>query len=253
MTKLIKKILKLVGIFLIIFFIVIIFASYNHIEDGYNMYKEAISNKSIEDMVKEVEQKEDYTKIEDIPKIYINSVVAVEDHRFFEHKGIDVIAILSAIALDFTNKKAVAGGSTITQQLCKNVYFTQERTIERKIAEVFMAHQLEENLTKDKILELYINSIFYGNGFYTIKSASKGYFDVEPINLSKYQATMLAGIPNAPSLYNPKNSLELAKERQKQVLFALVKYGYISQDEKEEILNEDIDLSKYEKSEKENI
>ena len=108
-----------------------------------------------------------------------------------------------------------------------------------------MAHKLEENISKDKILELYINAIFYGNGYYNIKSASIGYFGVEPINLTDYQATMLAGIPNAPSLYNPKNSLELAQKRQKQVLYSMVKYNYITEEQRDMILNEDIDLSMY--------
>ena len=245
MTKKFKKLFKLFAIFILIIIILLLIKTYQYVSTGYNMYKVALENKSIEQMINEIESQENYTKLEDVKKIYLDAVIAVEDHRFYEHKGIDIFAIMSAIALDFANNKAISGGSTITQQLCKNVYFTQERKIERKIAEIFMAHKLEENISKDKILELYINAIFYGNGYYNIKSASIGYFGVEPINLTDYQATMLAGIPNAPSLYNPKNSLELAQKRQKQVLYSMVKYNYITEEQRDMILNEDIDLSMY--------
>ena len=119
----------------------------------------------------------------------------------------------------------VEGGSTITQQLAKNMYFTQEKKITRKIAEVFMSYEIEKNYSKDEILELYVNTIYYGNNYYNIKSASLGYFDKLPKDLNSSECTMLAGIPNAPSLYNPKASPKLAKQRQKQVIQKMIKYG----------------------------
>lgn len=214
---------------------------------GYDMYREAIQVKPMIEMIAEIEQKENYTLIKDVPQIYINAVIAVEDHRFFSHKGVDLLSIGRAILTNIRNTGLIEGGSTISQQICKNVYFTQDRRLERKFAEIFAAIELEKNCKKEKILELYFNTSFYGNGYYTLSEASRGYFGKEPIELSDYEATMLAGIPNAPSLYNPVKSLTLAKQRQNQVLYAMVKFGYLTEEEKQEILNENIDLSRFEK------
>ncbi len=233
MKKIFKILLK--SFFLILLIGTIIIGSY--IKIGYDMYKDALSKTPISEMAKRIEAKENYTKLEDIPKIYKDAVVAVEDHRFYEHSGIDYIAITSAIINDLSLGYAKEGGSTITQQLCKNEFFTQERKLTRKFAEIFMSAKVESELSKDKILELYINSCFYGNNCYTLKEASKLYFDKEPIELSDNEATLLAGVPNAPSLYNPIYSIELAKQRQKQVLYAMVKYNYITSEERAEILN----------------
>lgn len=242
-----RKLLKLVWRILLLFLIIGIIIVGKYVKKGYDMYLIAINEKPISVMVAEIESKENYTKISDVPKIYKNAVIAVEDHRFYSHNGIDFLSIIRAIFTNIRNADLIEGGSTISQQICKNVYFTQERKLERKFAEIFMALELEKSCDKDKILELYFNTSFYGNGYYTLKEASKGYFNKEPINLSAYEATMIAGIPNAPSVYNPVNSLELAKERQNQVLNAMVKYNYLTEDEKENILNEPIDLSKFEK------
>lgn len=212
------------------------------------MYKTAINEKPILDTIAEIEKKENYTHIEDVPQIYIDAVIAVEDHRFYSHKGIDFMSIGRAIVTNIKNLDLIEGGSTISQQICKNVYFTQDRSFERKFAEMFMALELEKNCDKEKILELYFNTSFYGNGYYTLAEASRGYFEKEPMELSAYEATMLAGIPNAPSLYNPVKSLTLAKQRQSQVLYAMVKYGKITEEEKQEILNEEIDLSRFEEN-----
>lgn len=210
------------------------------------MYQEALKTKPILEMVEEIENKENYTKIEDVPKIYKDAVIAVEDHRFYMHQGIDFLSIGRAIVTNIKNLDLIEGGSTISQQICKNVYFTQDKQLERKFAEMFMAVKLEKSCNKDKILELYFNTSFYGNGYYTLSEASRGYFDKEPIELSDYEATMLAGVPNAPSLYNPKKSIKLAKQRQKQVLSAMNKFGYLDKNEVEKILNEAIDLSRFE-------
>ena len=242
-----KKVFKLIYKTIILFLIIIVINVSRYVKDGYEMYKTALKNKSIIEMVSEIEAKESYTKLAEVPQIYINAVIAAEDHRFYLHKGVDFLSICRAIFTNIKNADLVEGGSTISQQICKNVYFTQERRLERKFAEIFMAVELEKNCNKDKILELYFNTSFYGNGYYTLKEASKGYFNKEPLELTNYEATMIAGIPNAPSLYNPVYSLELAKQRQNQVLLAMVKIGYITAKEKEEIQNEYIDLSKFEK------
>ena len=199
------------------------------------MYKNALDDCSITEKVKSIKTQESYSKIENLPKTYINAVIAVEDHRFYEHHGIDIIAINRAILHDIKNKNLNEGGSTITQQLAKNIYFTQEKKLERKIAEMFMAFKLEKGLEKDEILELYLNTSYFGRGYYNIKDASNGYFNKEPDQMNDYESTLLAGIPNAPSIYS--NNDELAHQRQNQVLDQMVKYEYITEDEKEIILS----------------
>lgn len=227
-----KKFVK----FLIILILILTSLGLLIIGNGYNMYKEAIQEMPIQEKVEEIRQKENYTKLSELPQIYINAVISVEDHRFYEHNGIDVIAIGRAIINDIKAMSFVEGGSTITQQIAKNEYFTQEKKITRKVAEVFVAFELEKQYTKNEILELYINTIYFGNGYYNIKDAAKGYFGKSITNLSDSECIMLAGIPNAPSVYAPTQNPELAKQRQKQVAEKMVKYGYLTEKEKEEIL-----------------
>ena len=184
-----------------------------------------------------IKEKENYTQIDELPENYINAVLAVEDHRFYKHGAIDIISISRAILKDIQEMSFAEGGSTITQQLAKNIYFTQEKKITRKVAEVFMAIEIEKNYpNKDDILELYLNTSYFGDGYYTVKEASIGYFGKEPAEMTDYESIMLAGIPNAPSVYAPTKNLELAKQRQKQVADAMVKYGYITQEEIDKIL-----------------
>ena len=205
---------------------------------GYDMYKEAIQETPLEEKVEEIKSKENYTKISELPQMYLNAVISVEDHRFYKHSGIDIIAIGRALINDIKAMDFVEGGSTITQQIAKNEYFTQEKRITRKIAEVFMAFEIEKNYLKDEILELYINTIYFGNGYYNIKDACEGYFGKSPNEMTEGECIMLAGIPNAPSVYNPKENPKLAKERQKQVADKMVEYGYLSKEKEDEILEE---------------
>lgn len=205
---------------------------------GYDMYKEAIQETPLEEKVEEIKSKANYTKISELPQMYLDAVISVEDHRFYKHSGIDVIAIGRAIINDIKAMDFVEGGSTITQQIAKNEYFTQEKKITRKIAEFFMAYEIEKNYLKDEILELYINTIYFGNGYYNIKDACEGYFGKSPNEMTEGECIMLAGIPNAPSVYNPKENPKLAKERQKQVADKMVEYGYLSKEKEDEILEE---------------
>lgn len=218
-----KKVLKLLGCFL--FFLVIFF----YIGKGYLLYKEALNTISLPDRIEMVKSKKNYCFIEDVPQIYVDALIAVEDHRYYQHHGIDYIAITRAFIHDLQALEFIEGGSTITQQLAKNLYFSQEKKIERKIAEIFMAYKLERELSKKEILELYMNTSYYGDGYYTIKEASLGYFGKLPIKMDEYEAIMLAGIPNAPSKYAPTKNLKLAQERQIQVLKRMVKYHYIDE------------------------
>lgn len=203
---------------------------------GYQMYKNAINKMPLKDKITTIRQKGDYTKIDDMPQIYLKAVVSVEDHRFYKHFGIDVISIGRAFVNDIKKMKFVEGGSTITQQLAKNIYFTQDKKIVRKVAEIFMAFSIESNYNKNEILELYLNTSYFGNGFYSVKSASLGYFNKLPKDMNDSESIMLAGIPNAPSLYNPIQNKNLAIERQRQVINKMIKYGNLDKVEAEKII-----------------
>lgn len=230
--------MKKIIIILIAFVTIICCTAFPFIKSGYDMYRNAINVVPLEEKVEEIRNKDNYAKISEIPQTYINAVIAVEDHRYYIHNGIDIIAICRAAFNDIKSMSLVEGGSTITQQLCKNIYFTQEKKLERKIAEVFMAWKMERTLDKDEILELYFNTSYFGNGYYTIKEASLGYFDKLPKDLSDSECIMLAGIPNAPSVYALNVNPKLAKERQIQVVKKMLQYGYISKEDANKIINE---------------
>ena len=230
MKKIIKRIILII-ILIIVFIVALI--TYK----GYTIYKQALDKISVTDKVAEIKSKENYTKLEDLPEFYKNAVIAVEDHRFYKHGAIDPIAIARAIWTNIKSFELREGGSTITQQLAKNIYFTQEKTALRKIAELFMAFEIERNCDKDQILELYLNTSYFGDGYYCVKDAANGYFDKEPIDMNEYESSMLAGIPNAPSVYAPTKNPDLASQRQRQVLERMVEYGYITEYKKNEIIN----------------
>lgn len=229
--KIIKKI-----IFVVI--LVAISISLLVIGNGYNMYKEALEQMPLSKKVVSIIEKENYAKIDEIPQIYKDAVISVEDHRFYKHNGIDIIAIGRALVNDVKAMDFVEGGSTITQQLSKNIYFTQEKKVTRKIAEVFMAFEIEKEYDKDQILELYLNTSYFGDGYYTVKEACKGYFNKELNEMTDYECILLAGIPNAPSVYAPTKNPELSKQRQKQVINKMIEYGYLTQNEADMILKQ---------------
>lgn len=190
---------------------------------GYLKYKDAINTLSLSDAVEQVRSKESYVKLEDICTDYKNAVVAVEDHRFYSHKGIDIISMLRATYVNIRSSSLTYGASTITQQVGRLLYFTQEKSPIRKTAEIFVAFDLEKNYSKDEILELYLNIIYFGNGYTGIKNASYGYFNKAPKDLTFYEATYLAGLPNAPSVYSENE--KLGEERRLQVVEAVNKYS----------------------------
>ncbi len=229
-----KKFLKILMILLLIGLSIALLI----IGNGYTMYKEAIENEPLEEKVAEIRSKESYTEFSELPQMYVNAVISVEDKRFFKHGGIDIIAIGRAAINDIKAMSYVEGGSTITQQLAKNMYFTQEKIMERKIAEVFMAWEIEANYSKEDIFELYVNSIYFGDGYYTVKEACEGYFNKEISEMTDYECIMLAGIPNAPSVYAPTVNPELAKQRQRQVMDKMIENGYLTEEEANEILKQ---------------
>lgn len=199
--------------------------------EGYNMYNEVINEISIEEKITEIKADENYVSIEDIPEDFIEAIISVEDHRFYNHNGIDIIATGRVVLTNLSKGRIVAGGSTITQQLAKNMFFSFEKKYARKVAELLVAFQLEDKLSKAEILELYSNIIYFGNGYYGITEASNGYFEVGSKELNKEQAIVLAGIPKSPNVYNPENSSHKTIGRAELVLQSMVNSGFISIDE----------------------
>ncbi len=202
---------------------------------GYRYYTKALDEKPLFDRVKEVTSKERYTPFSELPKVYVDAVIATEDRRFYEHGAVDFIAIGRALYTNIRDKEFDEGGSTITQQVAKNVVFSQEKKVERKLGEVFAAYELEKNYSKDEIFALYVNSSYFGDGYYCIYDASMGYYNKEPKDLDLNEASMLAGIPNAPSLYSPTVNIDLAKQRQAQVLDKMLGERYITKEQAEEV------------------
>ena len=227
------KIVKRIIIFIALIILLIgAFITYR----GYSIYKTAIEEVSIKDKIAQIQSEENYTKLDQLPQFYKDAVVIVEDRRFYNHGALDYRGIARAIWTNIKSLELREGGSSITQQVAKNIYFTQEKTALRKIAEIFMAFELEKTCDKDTILEIYVNTSYFGSGYYGIKEASIGYYDKEPIDMNEYESSMLAGVPNAPSAYDPSKHPDLAEQRQEQVLNKLVRYEYITEKEKEEIL-----------------
>ena len=198
---------------------------------GYQMYRGALDQQSLADTVDAIRAQPGYTPLSGLPQLYLNAVIAVEDHRFTQHGGIDLIAITRAALYDLATGSLNQGGSTITQQVAKNLFFTQEKQFVRKVAEVFMAFALERSYTKGEILELYVNTIYFGDGYYGVYDACAGYFGKTPAEMTSYEATLLAGIPNAPSIYSLSANPDLAAQRQSYVVRQLVKYGYLTDEE----------------------
>lgn len=198
---------------------------------GYVGYKNATADRPVTQAIGEVQAQANYTPLENIPVIYKNAVIAIEDHRFYDHGGFDVIATARALLHNALADEVREGGSTITQQLAKNLYFDNSPSFTRKLAELFVARAIEKEYSKDQILAAYINCIYYGDGYYNIYDASMGYFGVMPAYLSDDQATFLAGVPNAPSLYAPTVNLTLARERQQQVLRAMIDNDMLTREE----------------------
>lgn len=203
---------------------------------GFVKYHKATHEMPLDEKIAEIRANENYTEISDIPKTFINAMVAVEDRRFFKHGGFDIIGVARATYVNIKSRDLAEGGSTITQQLAKNLYFPQDSTPSRKIAELYMAFKLEKTLTKYEILELYFNVIYYGKGCYNIHDAAEVYFGKSPSDMTDSECTLLAGIPNAPSVYS--NNTELARNRQEKVLRSMLKSGYITEKEMKDILDE---------------
>ena len=198
---------------------------------GFSTYSAKLKEKPLVNRIEEITSDEHFVKFGDMSADYRNAVIAVEDHRYYDHGPVDFIGIGRAIFNNIRYGELREGGSTITQQVAKNIFFSHEQTFTRKLGEIFAAFDLEKNYTKNEIFELYVNTAYFGDGYYGIYDASYGYYNKSPKDLNLDEASMLAGIPNAPSLYSPNVNLNLAKKRQAHVINKMLEYGYISQDQ----------------------
>lgn len=198
---------------------------------GQFYYSKALKEKPLITRVDEITNQENFVIFEEMSSYYRNAVISVEDHRFYDHGPVDFIAIARAIFTNIKNGELQEGGSTITQQVVKNVVFSQEKSLLRKVGEIFAAYDLEKNYTKKEIFELYVNTAYFGDGYYGISEASYGYYNKSPKDLNLDEASMLAGVPNAPSVYAPTINPNLAKKRQYHVLNTMTEYGYITKEE----------------------
>lgn len=184
-----------------------------------------------------------YVEDKDIPEVLKDAFIVLEDQEFYSHKGIDFTAIVRAYLANMRNGAIVEGASTITQQLAKNVFLTNDVTWERKITEMFIANNLEEQFSKNEILEFYINNIYFGNGYYGIQAAAEGYFNKDISELSVSELTFLAGIPKNPSRFDPVTKYETAIERRDFILKQLYANGSISGLEYYEAIEDEVILN----------
>ena len=192
---------------------------------GYRDYREAVEEIPLTEKIAQIQSNPEYVTIDEISGDFQRAIVAVEDKRFYRHGALDPIGFGRAVVTNLRNQEFSEGGSTITQQVAKNLYFSNEKRLTRKIAEALVAMDLEKEYSKDEILEFYCNIIFFGQSYYGISEASYGYFGKSPGNLTFEESAMLAGIPQAPSIYNPVDHPENAKARQAVVLEILEENG----------------------------
>ncbi len=171
--------------------------------------------------------------LNELPPALSQAVMATEDRRFYSHFGLDIIGLARATYANITAGHIVQGGSTLTQQVAKNLFLTPDRTLKRKVQELLLALWLEQKFSKDQILTVYLNRVYLGAGTYGVEAASRRYFRKSAKNLSTYEAAMLAGLLKAPSRYNPARSPKRARERTEQVLVNMVAAGYLSEQDKE--------------------
>lgn len=200
--------MKIKKTIIVIIAIIIMITSSNIIFKGFSMYKEAVSEVPLKKRIKQLKDKKSYTKLENISNDFKRLVIKSEDDDFYSHFGINIESTLRAISVNIKNFSFTQGGSGITQQLAKNLYFTFEKKLSRKVAEIFVVFKLEKNYTKNEILEFYCNIAYFGYGNYGIKESSLYYYNVEPKDLTLKQSKALVKTLKSPNNYNPKDIKE---------------------------------------------
>lgn len=224
--------MKKVTVFLMVFVSIFITSFNGCLNSNTSQYK--IDN----DLIKQISSKNsNYITINNIPSNLKNAVISVEDKRFYTHNGFDYISIGRALCKNIKAGKVKEGGSTITQQLAKNLFLSNDRTFKRKFQEVSFTMELERKYTKDQILEMYLNVIYYGSNTYGVQNASRKYFNKDLKDLSLDECAMLAGIPQCPNVYNPDKHINNAIQRQKIVLKTMQRNGYLDKIPKVFVIN----------------
>jgi 1A family penicillin-binding protein len=186
------------------------------------------------------EQNQINISLEEIPSSFLAAVIAIEDKNFYNHHGVDFTGILRALLTNVREGKIAAGGSTITQQTAKNLFLTNERTLTRKIKELFYAIQLERQYSKDEIITMYCNTIYFGQGAYGVEVAARTFFGKHARELTLAESALLAGLPQWPNGYNPYVNTEAAQNRQKMVLNRMVEENMITSGEKDEAVQQEL-------------
>lgn len=238
MRKFLKGILSII-LGIIILAIIVVLAYLGII---YNEVNTEIKAGKIEKTVEGIRSRNTYVKKDKIDELYLKAVIAAEDRRYYSHGAVDVVGFSRAMYNNIISMKLKEGGSTITQQLSKNIFLDQRAEIDRKIKELFYSIELEKKYSKNDILELYVNTSYFGAGYYGIGPATKGYYDKTPEKLSLNEAAFLAGVPNAPSVYNPYEHYDLAVQRRNIVLKKMVFNGDITQQEAIIVYNERLNV-----------
>lgn len=199
------------------------------LKQGYDVYQSKVAALPVESAFSTIINSEDYAQFQQLPADYVNAVTSVEDHRFFFRRGIDIIAIGKAFLENVTSGSIVRGGSTITQQVAKNIYFDMSQVLSRKIAEVFFVNDIESKYDKETIFSVYVSIINFGDGYFGIKDAAQGYLNKDVSDLTLCESALLAGLPQSPANYQLSNHSEATYNRYLQVLAAMVEYDHITQ------------------------
>ncbi len=197
---------------------------------------------NMDEVIDPIRQKPEYVPIANMSRDLPAALVAIEDHDFYNHGAIAVEGIMRAAFVNMTSGEIVQGGSTLTQQFVKNVFLTHEQTMERKIEEAVLSLMLEEDYTKEEILELYLNTTYFGAGAYGVSQATRTYFGKAPSAVTLAEAAVIAALPYAPSALNPLENPIECKKRQLLVLSAMRKYNLINEDQLNEARSEKIEL-----------
>ena len=185
----------------------------------------------------------DKVELKDVPDELKEALIATEDKNFYHHHGYDLLGIARSSVQNVIARHTVQGASTLTQQLARILFLSNERTITRKVKEIEVAARIEKTISKDQILEMYLNNVYLGAGAYGVSAASQIYFNKKLNQLTLPELALLAGLPQAPSVYNPYNNKELAKQRRNQVLKRMLTMKYITEDEYNKAINAEIHLS----------
>lgn len=207
---------------------------------GYVRYQSLIMEAPLQQVVASIRTNPNFVSLKDIDDDFLTAILAIEDPTFYTHDGIVLSNIVEALCTNIKEKSLVMGGSTITQQLSKNIYLDQKKTFQRKIAELFFVHDLESQYSKSEILELYLNVIYFGDGYYGIKEACNGYFHKHPKDIDIAQATLLAGLPQAPAIYQLSDGMTFAKKRQRIVLQAMEEQNILTNEQSLAIYNQPV-------------